>query len=183
MNFLILGTPSGGTRYAWSALSKCGIDMGHEVMRSEGGVGFDMVEKCQEPYRAFHQTRDPIPTISSLLSFHENKFIGEPWGNESRLHYMMRVWLGLHLEYEKVCEWRYAVEDLMNSDVIYELESRTGWELNVDRMSEVKRTYGTRVKSEFYRKVDWDDLHNEDKTITGQIQLKAEEYGYAADRP
>ena len=68
---LIMATPRSGTLYVHKVLQGFGLDVGHERLRSDGGVGYNLINDYGELTRfdhIVHVVRDPRDCIASIAA-------------------------------------------------------------------------------------------------------------------
>ena len=190
---LVTGCARSGTAFTSRMLQNAGLNILHEGMGEDGAVSWYLA--AQPKYRKrrinlkkyqfahiFHQTRDPLKTISSVY-FSENlhswnyilKHTPEISFRDSHLVKCAKYWYYWNLKAEECSEWRFRVEDI--EQVLQEMPSRLGRELvQFDVKKEPKTMNSLGAHAEF----SWEDLKKElpDELYEKIVQM-AEKYGYS----
>lgn len=129
-HIIITGCPRSGTGYAAAFFRHNGIDVGHEEFGKHGisswclaaadnnsvwGPSFTEVKEKYKTSIIFHQVRNPIDTISSLMTINHvsysfmSKYMFPPCDG---LEWCMYAWLQWNIMAEKIAEKTYRVEDI-----------------------------------------------------------------------
>lgn len=158
---LIVGCARSGTSYTANILQKSGLDIPHEKMGKDGAVSWYLASRPSYRKRrinlkkfqfehVFHQTRDPLKTISSVYFSEDRhswsyilKQIPEIKADDSHLVKCAKYWYYWNLKAESFAEWRYRVEDF--EQIFDEFSSRIGKNLSfIDFQNEPKNrnSYG-----------------------------------------
>ncbi len=123
---LILAPSRSGTTYTAKLLQSAGLDIKHENIGKDGGIGWQfcantMYNKKRTDWRdiefdlVIQQTRHPLPTISSIITHEEGmmRFIAKDIGTESTgLELAMRYWIEWTLRANEKAEFTYQVENM-----------------------------------------------------------------------
>ena len=160
------------TVYMTEVLRRLGYNVGHEMHGDDGSVGYHLA--VVRPDGCFHQVRDPLKQISSMVAH-------KSWGFCQQateitgfgLYSCMRYWLKWNKMCEEFCVWRYRIEQL--PEIWDEFLERLGHEKC--EMPDIPTN--TNSHKEKYIDYTWDDLFNEDRQLAQDIYNKAVEYGYS----
>lgn len=189
---LVTGCARSGTSFTSRILRNAGLDIPHEEMGKDGAVSWYLA--TQPDYRkrrinlkkyyfahTFHQTRDPLKTISSVY-FAENlhswnyilKHTPEISFRDSHLVKCAKYWYYWNLKAEKCSEWSFRVEDI--EQVLQEMPSRLGIDLlPVDLQNQPKNMNSMGEHPDF----SWTDLEKElPLDLYENIIQMAKRYGY-----
>lgn len=196
--FVILGTGRSGTGYISRLLTEAGLRTGHEDWWNPRNHRKPLLKGdatwCAtfmlDDYRGhiFHQVRDPIRVIKSLVAVEAGpsqwstphgqhrarwvSFTGDPVLDAMTI---ADTWI---TKAEKIAEWTYRLEDV-NADQIRDLALRSGFTLTDDQTSEaLAATPSTvNIKIRFQREpIAWEDLPQ--GRIKDRLLAHAEQYGY-----
>ena len=197
---LIVGCGGGGTHYTAQCLQNMGIDIGHEQVKSHGYVGWPFTVG---PYNCngytvfkpsfqhtFHQVRDPLKVISTWINsvwaseidhpvyVFIRREIPEIKREDPVCVLCAKYWYYWNLRAEKISQWRYKVENLI--DVIDEFEKRLNVNLNKEAMLRVSKTTGSWGKAKSKPiKVTWKYLKEHlPEILYTNIQNMAKRYAY-----
>ena len=175
----IVACARSATMYTVHVLRALGYQIGHEEMGEDGSIGYHLV--AIKPKNCFHQVREPIKQISSMVAHNSWGFMLDVVDiNDTNLLGCMQYWLKWNELCEEFCVWRYQIERF--PDVWPEFLDRIGHEqcelpnIKTDINSSKQEKYRKKKK---YKLFTWADLFNEDRELAQQIKEKAEYYGYS----
>lgn len=192
---LITGCGRSGTDFMSFLLKSCGLQIEHERDGIDGCVSWPMAVNNFSPWgplgedvkflHTFHQVRNPLHVITSWyiniqdLDCDEWVFIRahipEIKREDSHLVHCSKYWYYWNLLAERLCEWRYRIEDI--DELPKEFESRLGVHIDKDILNWIPRNINTRNSTE--HKVTWKDLEQElPCELFFDLQDMAKRYGY-----
>ena len=174
----VCATARGGTVYMSKVLSALGYRVGHEQVDEDGSVGYHLA--VIRPDGCFHQTRDPLKQIASMVAHRSWGFIEDVIDIPRRgLLGCMTYWLEWNKLCEEFCVWRYQIEQL--PEVWGEFLERIGHDKrdipNIPRDENSSTTKGF-YERESYSTLSWGDLFTMNRELAQAIYNKAKEYGY-----
>lgn len=184
--FLITGAGRSGTKYMARALQRCGLDVGHEQVATDGIVSsfycFDAPGypgKHPAPRPQFdlilHQVREPLASIASIQT-------GRSWDwtcqflpvseDAPLLRRACYNWLVFNEEAERQAVLTYRIEALEN--VWPTLQRLIGFEAPYSAIANLPRTVNARKHSS----VTWSNVKQAAPEIHDDIRNAAVRYGY-----
>lgn len=185
---LILGHPRSGTLYTTVVLRTLGLDVEHERQGSDGSVTTQFwygTWKLDDYDVILHQVRDPLKVIASSTKMR----IGNPRvithlarlsgttltaaQRKNKVRRYMATWLGFVNWADRLCAWRYRVEDM--AEVFPRLCGEFG-RSPAPPLPPIPESINTFHMH--YRKLTYDDLARLDGDMAEQIRAKARVYGY-----
>lgn len=198
---LVTGCPRSGTKSMAHMLKQCGLDTPHEQLGVDGTVstyfcvpwiksipwssgkqahvGMELASDFQFEI-IIHQVRHPLDCIASAVKIvnkpHqewmiEHDFIPEYSG--TKLHRMMQMWLNINQVVEQRTNVRVRIEDGVKA--VRKIAKEVRFIVPTDL--ELKHMH----KASGYnkpKKLTWDDLIREDKSLATEIKKLAKHYGY-----
>ena len=169
----VCAAPRSGTLYMTKVLRELGYDIGHEIAKEDGSVGYHLA--IIRPKNCFHQVRHPLKQISSMQCICNWGFMDTVVNvTNHKLLGMMQCWLQWNEMCEEFCVWRYQIEKLP----MYwnEFLSRIGhrWCALPD--------VPTNTNSGKHTMFSWDDLYECDEQLARKIYDKHIKYGYSPAR-
>jgi len=186
---LIISAPRSGTTFIAEVLQAVGLDIPHECHGEDGAVGWEYAvdrertnwggKRSDRPFgAAFHQTREPLATITSLQTTWDCTWdwIGESLPlPDDLLRRCMATYVGWHRLCDGVAPQQYRVEDVRNGTKTWvRLCEWLGLPAGT-RCPDVPADTNTREHST----LTWADLANADWALAGEVRLAASHYGYA----
>ena len=167
----IVACARSATTYMTYLLRNLGYNVGHEKWGPDGSVGYHLV--VVRPENCFHQVRDPIKQISSMMTHRSWGFCNQVIQLDNRdLKGCMQYWYLWNKLCEEFCVWRYQIEQL--PIVWNEFLDRIGHEhCPIPEIPVDTNTATINKKS-----ASWDDLFKEDRKLAQDIFNMAQEYGY-----
>jgi hypothetical protein len=134
MRFKVIGCPKSGTQYATRFYRTLGLDVAHEALASQGGVGWNLVWFTEEFDHVFHQVRDPRSCIFNLGQMDEGccglvqKHTDVAIAGDAILC-GVKWWLVWNEHCESRAQMTYRVEDLKpDTELLKELASKLGFD-------------------------------------------------------
>lgn len=167
-----------GTMYMSKLLDALGYEVGHEIVKKNGCVGYPLV--IIRPDNCFHQVRHPLNQIASMIAHKSWGFIEDIIDIPGRgLRGCMTYWLEWNKLCEEFCVWRYQIEQL--ADIWDEFLERIEHE-KCD-IPDIPTDENSSKKSHNYEKfsyesLTWDDLFECNRYLAQDILDKGKEYGY-----
>lgn len=153
------------------------------------------IQKVLESATAkFHQTRDPLKVIHSLVSIIKGRFferVAETFPidkSESLYKQAIQYWYFNNLAAEKVCDYSYRVENIENEINI--ISSMIGKDIpkeivkqlptNVNACVAQKGNYAKERKEKYEEigKITWEDVRQEAPDLYEKVRELAIKYGY-----
>jgi hypothetical protein len=200
---LITGTPNSGTRYAYLMLQKAfGLDVVHEVGESKDALVSwrelrFLPERSKDYSVILHQTRHPLHNINSMCAINRKRSVLQiyrsgivPYGigeefnlsyyelPEVRIFTAMKIWYYWNAYAEKVCQWRYQIERIL--DVFPKFCIKIGAVGKPETIKKMSRNINSRKNRTGYIVNTWEDLERIDLKLCALIKCKMVEYGYEA---
>jgi hypothetical protein len=170
------------TVYISKVLRELGYDIGHEIVGTDGSVGYHLA--VIKPDNCFHQVRHPLKQISSMM-------VHKAWGfiervidvNIFTLKGCMEYWLKWNLLCEDFCVWRYQIEQFPDvwEDFLKRIDHKYEPLPDVPKDTNSSRK-GNHLEKTNYKKFTWDDLFECDRQLAQAIYDKHIEYGYVPER-
>lgn len=183
MTVIITGCGRSGTRYTSKLLQMCGLRIGHELWGGDGlcswyiGSKLDRFKDCT----IIHQVRNPVDTISSLMTFKPQSWKYISWFTKTPLkadyeYKAMRYYLEWNRMVQKHAHHRFRVEDI---DAQFpRLCKWCGIEPNWDALRSLRRDVNTRKESRRYHTIGWDYMYSRRPALADKIRKLARSYGY-----
>lgn len=157
-----------GTKYITDVLRELGYDIGHEVAKKDGSVGYHLA--VIKPENCFHQVRHPLDQIASMGTQSHWGFMAEVITVDNHdLLGCMQYWLKWNELCEEFCTWRYRLEDLPWVEFLERIGHK------YEEIPDVP----TNVNSRQHGNLTWDDLFSENKGLAQKIYDKTVGYGYS----
>ncbi len=167
-----------GTMYMSKLLNAMGYEVGHEIVKKNGCVGYPLV--IIRPDNCFHQVRHPLKQIASMMAHKSWGFMEDVIDVPRRgLLGCMTYWLKWNKLCEEFCVWRYRIEQL--PDIWDEFLERIGHEkcdmpdTPIDENSSKKSHYYEKFS---YEPLTWDSLFECNRYLAQDILDKGIMYGY-----
>ena len=159
------------TLYTAKVLRSLGYDIGHEEWARDGSVGYHLA--VIKPNNCFHQVRNPLDQISSMVEHGSWGFANDVIDVEGNgIIGCMQYWLKWNKSLESFCVWRYRIEDF---PIV--------WDEFLDRIGHKKcdlpcisTDTNKRKKNSIH--YSWADLFSKNRNLAQSILEKAKEYGY-----
>lgn len=189
---LVTGCGRSGTHYLAAALRSLGLDVEHEVpaadatvswihapprFREEQGLSFSCV---------LHMHREPLASISSILTFHERSWIHVERYlprciDEDPLARAAQYWLHWNRLAEEQASWSFAVERLAEPAVQDRFQELSGIALTEEALLAGRAAQNSRRQRDSYRPIGWPELRALLKEDDYRDLLhQARRYGYEA---
>lgn len=192
---LITGCSRSGTTFIADVLSLCGLDIGHEIIGSDGCSSWFMcIDDGKAPWNSrptargiefehiFHQVRHPLDAISSIYVTEHPLAIQFFSANvpeisplDSKLVKCCKFWYYWNLYAEKKAEWRYQIEQI--EEVWDEMGQRLGIALDRNVLKEVSPKTNHRKRQVQFTWLELSEKLPED--LFAKIQELALRYGYS----
>ena len=149
-----------------------------------------------DPYSTYnfkhivHQVRCPLKCMTSFMTSGEQsmKFVQKNIcidDNDSLLTKAMKYWLYWNQKAENMSSWTYKIEDLeQNLEKLFEeigltdFIAKKGYKWYLEKFQSMKKNVGTRWANKEKKVLTWEDLRQEDESLTEQIKKQAKRYGY-----
>jgi len=178
---LVTGTGRCGTAYLARYLQACGLDVGHEVLRRDGIVGWDLavgrtcVSRCR-PIPDFdliiHVVRDPRATIASWQTCRRSSWdfvcANSPTQRDAEpVRRGMQHWFWWNVLAEAVADLTIRIEDFDHADLCRTLG-----------IESPPPDIPTHVNSRRHRDLSAVELESADGPLWSRIQTQARRYGY-----
>ena len=178
----IMACPRSGTKYTALLMQKAGLEVGHEKLLEDGistwlidTKQLEGVDLAQMVY--VHQVRDPLATISSLMTLQWWNKGGMPYLREyvnlsdgPPLKRSMQMYLNWNTLIEQMCLFTYPVERMDEY-----------WEDILSRMGVKQRSMPQLDITTNHRKHDkltWKELSATSELLTMKIKEKSRTWGY-----
>ena len=196
--FVVVGTGRSGTGFIASALTRAGVETGHETWWGpRADHGRELVGDASwcatfelDGYegRVFHQVRDPLKVLRSAAALEvaehrrdndwyryrttRQEFTGDPVVDALLL---VARWVR---EAERRAEWTWRLEDV-DADLLVEVGARVGVPVAAEAAAAALATDRRNEKRDEKRETydfGWDDLP--DLAVTERVRAHASRYGY-----
>jgi hypothetical protein len=190
----VIGCGRSGTKYFSILMEKIGLDVGHEKLGKHGisswclvpdsdlsifGPSFSELKYLNMPI--VHQIRNPLNTISSSLTFMDYSwnFIQHfiPISRyDSTLLKSMKYWYYWNLMARKKACYSYRIENIKNEiDGLMDIGDFSHIiPVNENTIAETSK----RINSRPHRSLSWEEIENEDDSLTSKIYKLAVRFGY-----
>lgn len=188
--FLITGSGRSGSTYIAKVLQRCGLDIGHHKMGSDGTVcGYYCFDVKKYPVKShpvprpkfdviLHQVREPLANIASLQTGRSWKWTCQFLPVSENAPALIKAcynWLIFNEEAEKQALWTYRIEDLGTVWLWQDLQRVLCFDRDYSSaIFNVPRNINTRKHS----KVTWRDIKKAVPEIYDDIRKAARRYRY-----